>query len=470
MRKNATLFLFLCFTTTLFAQKQAYNWYFGVFAGINFDNLSPTALTGGQIYTTEGCATISDTSGNLLFYTDGVSVWNNQHSVMPNGTGLLGGISSTQSSLIVPQPGNDSIYYLFTTDEIGGPNGFEYSIVNMNLQSGLGDVTTKNNLIQFTVTEKLTAVANTDGSKIWVLVHEWGTNAFYAYALTSTGLNLTPVISNTGIVHSFSVIQNTYGQMKFSSCGDRLGVAISYQDTVQVFNFNTTTGEVFNPISIPMPDHVYGLEFSGSGQKLYVTCYDPDGTLIQYDLGAGNAADILASYTALSTTEDLYGLQLAPDGRIYVDHSWSSFLNVINDPELPGIACNYAENAFNLDPNYLGITSSLGLPNFVQSYFDQGHKGCTVFTTAEENTGSTESSVYPNPTDGILYLDGSFFMRPNVKASLININGQNIIDFNFTSAGAGKKIDLSLLKSGIYLLVARTNEGQLMQKIVLTSH
>src|SRR6188768_434859 len=157
MKKILLPFIFLI-SFTASAQHEADKWFFGTFAGLDFFNGSPVVLSGSAMATNEGCATISDNNGNLLFYTDGITVWNKTHQVMPNGTGLMGGISSTQSSICIPLPGSTTIYYLFTVDEVGGPNGFRYSIVDMSLQSGLGDVTTKNTLIQNTMTEKLTAV------------------------------------------------------------------------------------------------------------------------------------------------------------------------------------------------------------------------------------------------------------------------------------------------------------------------
>ena len=85
------------------AQNQTDNWYFGNKAGLNFSTCTPTILTDGQVNTDEGVATISDANGNLLFYTDGVTVWNKQHLIMVNGTGLAGHPSSTQSAVIVPR-------------------------------------------------------------------------------------------------------------------------------------------------------------------------------------------------------------------------------------------------------------------------------------------------------------------------------------------------------------------------------
>src|SRR4030095_11967101 len=104
-----TLFIFL--GTSCFAQKETNKWLFGLNAGLDFNSGNPVSLSGGQCYTSEGSASISDTSGNLLFYTDGITVWNTNNVMMTNGDGLFGGVSSTQSALIVHMPGEDSLYY-----------------------------------------------------------------------------------------------------------------------------------------------------------------------------------------------------------------------------------------------------------------------------------------------------------------------------------------------------------------------
>ena len=158
------------------AQREAGIWYFGIEAGIDFNSGSPVPLTNGKLITKEGCSTISDKDGKLLFYTDGSTVWNAKHNIMPNGTGLFGHLSSTQSAIIVPNPSNPSIYYVFTVDEPhhqnawafpdqgpadfngfstteyndsftsvpegddGFNNGLNYSLVDMTLNNGMGDI------------------------------------------------------------------------------------------------------------------------------------------------------------------------------------------------------------------------------------------------------------------------------------------------------------------------------------------
>jgi hypothetical protein len=422
---NFTLFvLLILLSVRLNAQQEANRWYFGVLAGLDFNGGAPQPLSSGVLNTNEGCAAICDAAGNFLFYTDGVTIWNKNHVPMPNGTGLLAGTSSTQAALIVPQPGSTTLYYVFTTDEIGGANGFRYSVVDMSLQSGNGDVVPnmKNILVLGNVTEKLTAVLQANETDYWIAVHEWGSDAFYVYPLTSAGLQ-APVISNTGIIHSDSIIQNTYGQMKFSPCGNKLAAAIGYQDTIEVFDFDVASGVVSNPVTIPFQDHVYGVEFSQNAQKLYATTYQAAATLVQFDLSSGVPATIINSAVPLSTQPDLYALQMGPDGKIYLASSWSPYLAVINDPDQTGLAANFNLQGVLLDPSGNGITSALGLPGFVQSYF-RILSTCETVGLASTN-GRSGVNIFPNPFSSSFRIETQNELI--LKVNVTDAAGRNLI-------------------------------------------
>ena len=91
-------------------------WYFGENAGIDFSYGSPVALSNSAMVAVEGCATICDVNGNLLMYTNGQEVWNKNHQIMQNGSGLNGSHSATQSGLFIPDPAQNNRCYLFTID------------------------------------------------------------------------------------------------------------------------------------------------------------------------------------------------------------------------------------------------------------------------------------------------------------------------------------------------------------------
>ena len=205
----AFFLLFHFFSWNSFAQKESNNWYFGGFAGIDFNSGAAVATTNSAMSALEGCAAISNhITGDLLFYTDGIKVWNANHAVMTNGTGLTGNPSSAQSAIILQDPADSNLYYIFTAGEYfnGGSGGYRYSIVDMTQSGGLGAVTaTKNVLLYSPATEKLTAVKNAAGTGYWIATHEFITNTFVLYELTAAGLS-APVTSSIGTSQAYNLI------------------------------------------------------------------------------------------------------------------------------------------------------------------------------------------------------------------------------------------------------------------------
>lgn len=397
MKNYLSLLFILGFVSLSVAQKEADKWFFGSGAALDFSSGSPVVIT-SPMYTSEGTAAVSDAAGKLKFFTNGVDVYDSTKTIMLNGTGLMGDISTTQSALVVPNPASSTQYYIFTAGA-DGAGDFRYSIVDMTLNSGLGDVmvANKNILLTDSITEKIAAIR--DGANgIWIVTHKWGTNQFYSYHLTTAGLS-PAVVTNSGTVHNTSAIQNTYGQLKFNNCGTRLACAVGYQDIVELFDFNLTTGIVSNPMTINMGDNVYGVEFSPSGNFLYATSYFTSCKLAQYDISLATLPLILASKIPLSATDDLYGMQIGPDGKIYVSRSFSSqFLGVINNPEVAGFGCNYVENGLDLDPSFMGVNGALSVPSFMQSYLNLATGTTCLTTEISENDLEFSISIYPNPS------------------------------------------------------------------------
>lgn len=360
----------IAFTTFAVAPVIAQNtvnvWYFGDSAGIDFNTGAPVVLSDGVMSTEEGCATICNAAGNLLFYSNGINVWNRQHIIMPNGSNLLGNMSASQSGIIVPRPTVNNLYYVFSVDDLGGADGLRYSEVDMNLQGGFGDVTIKNQPLAGPVAEKVTAVNHANNVDFWVIAHGWNNDVFYAYLVTAAGINTTPVVTNIGAVHGgFSF--NSVGCMKGSHDGMQLALTVYGDNLIQIFDFDNATGVVSNPISVTNPGifHPYGVEFSPSNDLLYVTNQGANNCL-QLDLSSGTSAGINASLTWVSTNSDIVGsLQLAPDNKIYVARNNALWLGRIDNPDAPGLACGYVHNGLNLLPH----RSWLGLPNFIQNIF-----------------------------------------------------------------------------------------------------
>lgn len=364
--RNKISLLFLFYTLASFAQGEANVWYFGERAGLDFNSGAPVALTNGQLDTLEGCATISNNSGQLLFYTDGITVWDRNHAIMPNGTGLFGHPSSSHAATIVPLPGSATLFYVFTLDAFVGPKGFCYSIVDMALNGGNGAVTTKNIQIYTPSNEKLCIVKHANNSDYWVVTHEWNSNNFVSHLLTSSGLSVTPVISSAGVVIT-GATDKVLGQMKISPNGTKLAIA-NTNINAELFDFNTTTGIVSNSQVLYNQNYAYGVEFSPDSQKLYITnnALTHDYFIFQFDLTASSVPNsILTIESGNSINSKPWGMQLGPDGKIYVTKPYTSKLNVIHNPNALGTSCNFQQNAVDLG----GKICKLGLPPFVSSFF-----------------------------------------------------------------------------------------------------
>lgn len=348
-----------------FSQGEANIWYFGFNAGLDFNSGTPIALTDGQLETAEGCATLSNAAGQLLFYTDGVIVYNRLHQIMPNGSDLLGHSSSTQSATIVPKPGSTTLFYIFTIDERGEPNGFRYSIVDMTLDGGKGAVITKNVLVYTPTCEKISIIKHANTIDFWIVTHGWNNNTFYCHLLTSNGLSATP-IQTTNIGAVFSVgnpINQGAGYMKISPNGNKLALLSQGLNILQLYDFNNLTGAITNLKTINVSG--YGLEFSPNGQLLYVS--EPAiGTnrIFQYNL---LAPDIQASEVVITTSmfNSPSAMQLGPDGKIYIAIYNQMKLSVIHNPNGLGASCNIEAEAVDL----AGRICIWGLPAFNQSYF-----------------------------------------------------------------------------------------------------
>jgi len=382
MKKLVILYLLFC-SINIFSQGEANYWFFGQNAGINFNSGNPVALTNGQLKTLEGCASISDGNGNLLFYTDGTKVWDKNHNPMTNGDGLNGDSSSSQSAIIVPNPEEDNIYYVFTVDHQNSElkNGLQYSIVDILLNK----VISKNNPLINDTSEKITAVKSNDCDSYWVITYKNG--RFYVFTVNGTagvdGINNIPIAGNNG----FYVSEDKRGYLKISPDGTKIAIAHQGDGKLILYDFDDATGIISNEVSIPLifPNNKpYGVEFSPSGNRLYCAASNDywnnddrsqnniptnhTSTLYQIDLENTNVTS--AAARTILDNRNLYrgALQLAPNGKIYRALSstyeiGSSKLGVINNPEGLGFLCEYEHGTIDLG----GRLSTQGLPPFIAS-------------------------------------------------------------------------------------------------------
>ena len=370
--------------TFCIAQKQTNIWYFGKKAGLDFNQVPPRPLTNGVNFSIEGSSTVADNNGRLLFYTNGIVIYNRQHLIMLNGDNLAGDPSSTNNTLIIPLPGNDSLYYVFTTGAaLQEIHDFRFSVVNIKGDGGLGAVISKNNFIEDLIFEKLAGVRHCNNRDFWIVVHAWNTDEYHSYLLTAAGLNTIPVISKTGLLIS-GYENNAIGTLKFSSKGNSLAAVHSFNnDLVELMDFDNTTGIITNPIIFhpnlipPVPSYigVYGAEFSPNGKLLYVSANNSatvPSLLYQFDVSSHNPVTIIGTKQIIAQTKPWFGgaLQMGPDLKIYMAMWLDSGVSVIEDPDVYGPGCNFKFNEIIMGPGPVLEPVQFGLPTFVQSYFD----------------------------------------------------------------------------------------------------
>ncbi len=349
-------------------QQTANQWYFGQQAGIEFTNGPLAILDANNMMATEGCATISDVNGDLLFYTNGFTVWNKEHGVMVNGDTIGGDQPAAQSALILPFNGDQTMFYIFTTEDVYGDGEYalRYSIVDMKEDSARGQVIVKNIMLMDNSTERVTASGFTGND--YLLAHEFGNNTFRAYSTNFLGLS-GAVYSPTGEVHQFMDELSATGYMKFSPTLNNLAVNIPGTDQVEIFDFDPATGAVSNPRLIDTGEAtLYGLEFSGAGSKLYLTTTGAGSKLIQYDLDSLNSMDPVGDisatkYDGYTQGTDYGALQIGPDGVIYMAVDNSGMIGTISNTNGDDDGAGFNPAGFDLQ----GRTSELGLPNFAQN-------------------------------------------------------------------------------------------------------
>lgn len=454
------LAIFIISAVEVKGQFESSKWVFGYGAGVDFISGQPISFSGSKLKTSEGCSSVSDSKGNLLFYTNGVTVWNKNNGIMPNGNKLNGHLSSTQSAIIVPKPGSKNLYYIFTMDSEAEDGGCCYSIVDLSKEQGLGDITIKNQLVKIHCTEKITAVKQPNSNDIWIIIHVYNSNTFLTYLLTKDGLSTKPVISQVGISHDKS-IYNTIGYMKISPDKKKLAVAINGDKSIQIFDFDIKRGIVSNPLTVTFASNEspYGLEFSPSNSLLYVGI-ETLGLVYQINLAVKTEDAMQKSICLIGQSKSkkkLGALQLGIDGKIYVAEYQSKFLSTINNPNVLGTNCSFRSNAIFLNDN----VCMFGLPTFYQEYvkpviFEQKSGLFNMESKIELNKKYVLNNIFFDFNQAILRNSSIDELKKLIDYLKVNTKLKIVITGHTDSIGTVKyntKLSLSRAKEiGTYLI------------------
>ncbi|CAM1347412.1 T9SS type B sorting domain-containing protein [Tenacibaculum insulae] len=394
MKKFITLFIFLS-SLFSFSQRETDNWYFGDKAGLHFNKGRLDILNDSKMNVINGSSSISDNQGNLLFYTNGQTVWNKKHQIMEDGEGLAGELDNSQSSIIIPKPNSNSTYYIFTTRKTKSEiplifPGIYYSEVEFSTTHPNGKVINKKQRLSNSYSQKITAVHHKNGKDIWVVtygskVYQGINNLFLAFKITEFGIDLP-------IKTELNEIESLIGEMKASPDGSK--IVLSTNLNLFLYNFNNTTGSLSKfkyltlLINFTEGFSSFGVSFSPNSKILYYPSYKSTSAESSYNIMQLELSHPDVNYRGSSIfksppTRNNASIQLGSDGKIYVaqvittttyDDQSNSFvikhfatenISVIREPNKLGTNCNYRHDAINLENGF----SYRGLPNFIQSYF-----------------------------------------------------------------------------------------------------
>ncbi len=421
------LIVLTCFVHRADAQYENI-WICGHNAGVDFNGTTPVAITSniGEPPVNGGgsSASVCDSNGGLLFYTEGYKVFDRQHNLMPDGNRLVpfGGTTTftptsqtSQGSLIVPMPGRRERYYIFSltsyVQHFARNNGkLFYSVVDMNLNNGLGDVVfgRKGIPLDDGLGYYMTAVAGRD-CNIWVLVISL-TGELKAYEVTVRGVNPVPVISQVTMDPTL-----TGGCIDVSPDGSMIAFTQNQLlpdnriHGLALLDFDPATGRASNERILITDGSCYGVCFSPDNTKLYVNQITSSSSqsifptgLYQFDVSSGNLTTILASQSQLISgmQQVLSHIKRGPDGKVYFNRSGSvgNSLSVIHYPNLPGITSQWAIGVIAPVP---GTALTSGLPNVVPPFvpIDTIVSSETVRTCNE-----TQITITARDTSGLDYI------------------------------------------------------------------
>lgn len=406
---------FVC--CSVFSQKEANTWYFENGLGIDFNQCPPQPIYGGDGGTWENSCAISDpVTGELLFYTNSISVFNRNHQVMMNGANLLGNTPAgftTSQVCVVPHPNKDSshLYFVFTLfpQSTSTQDSLKYHVVDMSKNWGLGAVVKKRlNLLPGPLTEKVVAIRASDKKSFRVIVHGSNTNDFFVYKIDQQGLHFQPVKNSVGKVNSVVTqfaVENV-GCLIASPDGTKLCYLNLCDKDIQLYKFDYNSGVISDYLNIKTPNPLYKPSPVGFKGGFYGGSFSPNSNFLYAGTMASNNSDEIADiyqfdvsvwdqpriensvYTVVRAGLSVSGqartytnfkhMKLGPNGKLYIGVSkWYTGVNrpsnpdavtfclpVISFPDLPKRACQYNSCGISYNPASVGARyNSSGPPN-----------------------------------------------------------------------------------------------------------
>jgi len=442
--------LLSCTALSSYAQKEAYNWVMNTNCAMTWNTTQtigglsglPTPISTTATFSgIEGVLSMSDAAGNLLFYSDGIWLWNASHAQM-NSTVLTGHNSSAQSGIVIPYPGQANKYIVFTIG-MYDTNNLSYTIVDMTLNGGLGGITEQNTQLTGalgTLCESVSAVRHANGTDYWIVAPGKGAgtaSSMNVWSVTSAGVQIA-------CIASYQLPANTVaspganGYLRFSTDGTRFAWVEHASDKVFFGQFNPSTGVCSNIKYYNGSTLEYGVEFSPDGKILYVS-RETNFTMRVYkfdDLLAAADPNLVTykseTFTGTGAVE-VGALQTGPDGRIYGALYTSTNLLVISNPN------DYDNYTWTVVSGLVSGTVRLGLPNFLAEYFEETVIANTdtvpfVFSEIPKKVDVLANDSLDDCTHASITLDVITYPQHG-NAS---VNAQNLIEYTSVASFAGR--------------------------------
>ncbi len=480
---STCLFIINLSSITLFAQKENNQWIIGTYGPptkhtlVDFNNITPAVdSVYSSLFFFLTNASICDSSGQLLFYTNGHVVYNRIHDSLFNTTGINPGWATNyyepygmgipQGAFIIPRPEFYSQYLLFyesaenvTLDSVPGtsPINLAYSIIDMNLDGGLGGIIPGNkNLIAVNDTlvyGRITGVKHANGRDWWILVHHYNDNMYYSILVSTTGVSV-PYTQQIGRPHLF---ERLIMQSCFNPQGDQfvMGLTVNKQtleNVVDLFDFDRCSGALSNHREIEIPDTsllAAGCSFSPNGRWLYVSTNKNIFQFDTWDVNINSSRIIVSTWdTTILPHRTYFHHLLAPDGKIYITNGFSlDYLHVINEPDFQGLSCDVVHDQlqmFTLNTFMMPNAANYNLGAVTGSI-------CDSLTSVNEIDHNFMFTLSPNPNNGNFNI--SYFLPQNKNGSfkVYDLKGKLIYHLNLPQWSSFQKIQLPKeISSGIY--------------------
>lgn len=246
VRKQFLGLLFLVMFSGLSAQTWIENLLFNSTTNVvrmDFSTVPPVTYTtnttaGGSPAT--GLAHAEDGGGGFLFYVNSFGVYDQNYDLMPGSSGILADPSSAEFN-ICPFPYDSTKYYILYNEETASP--LSYSIVDLTLRGGLGDVVSLNtSLDASSFTEGMEIVRVPCSENCWFIAYDINAG-IKGFLIDSNGINPATTIYS----HTPPTGYDGRGELDYHD--GKLGIAFAYADFDQVLvvDFEPFTGIASNP-------------------------------------------------------------------------------------------------------------------------------------------------------------------------------------------------------------------------------